>query len=151
MKNFVISALCASALMGTSPLVSAAQASEMTPRKCDRPIASGPSLFVWDADNLALTKSRVSSGDTSVKPAMKLLLETANKALTQGPYTVTAKTKTPPSGSKNDYYSIGPYWWPNPKTENGLPYIRKDGKTNPERTVLCGLWTQLDYSLIANI
>src|SRR5690606_15577916 len=24
------------------------------------------------------------------------------------------------------------YWWPNPDTKDGLPYIRKDGETNPE-------------------
>jgi hypothetical protein len=29
--------------------------------------------------------------------------------------------------------SIGPYWWPNPDTEDGLPYVRRDGLTNPER------------------
>jgi hypothetical protein len=25
-----------------------------------------------------------------------------------------------------------PYFWPNPKTRDGLPYIRKDGERNPE-------------------
>jgi hypothetical protein len=29
--------------------------------------------------------------------------------------------------------SIGPYWWPDPEKENGLPYIRRDGEINPER------------------
>jgi len=38
----------------------------------------------------------------------------------------------PPSKNMHDYYSLGPYWWPNPETEDGLPYIRKDGKKNPE-------------------
>jgi hypothetical protein len=28
--------------------------------------------------------------------------------------------------------SMGPYWWPNPDTKDGLPYIRKDGERNPE-------------------
>jgi len=27
---------------------------------------------------------------------------------------------------------MGRYWWPNPKTADGLPYIRKDGESNPE-------------------
>jgi hypothetical protein len=27
---------------------------------------------------------------------------------------------------------MGPYWWPNPDTPSGLPYIRKDGEINPE-------------------
>lgn len=38
----------------------------------------------------------------------------------------------PPSKNLHDYYSLDRYWWPNPETEDGLPYIRKDGKTNPE-------------------
>jgi hypothetical protein len=29
--------------------------------------------------------------------------------------------------------SLAPYWWPNPNTANGLPYIRRDGVVNPER------------------
>ncbi|MEM9857461.1 MAG: alginate lyase family protein, partial [Bacteroidota bacterium] len=32
----------------------------------------------------------------------------------------------------HDYYSLGVYWWPNPDTEDGLPYVRHDGKKNPE-------------------
>ena len=28
--------------------------------------------------------------------------------------------------------SMGPYWWPNPASSNGLPYIRRDGERNPE-------------------
>jgi hypothetical protein len=32
----------------------------------------------------------------------------------------------------HDYYSVAPYWWPNPDNPGG-PYIRKDGQTNPDR------------------
>jgi len=39
---------------------------------------------------------------------------------------------TPPSGDKHDYMSMGRYWWPNPDTKDGLPYVRKDGVSNPE-------------------
>lgn len=34
-------------------------------------------------------------------------------------------------GGPNDYYSNGDYWWPNPETEDGLPYVRRDGESNP--------------------
>jgi hypothetical protein len=30
----------------------------------------------------------------------------------------------------HDYISYGRYWWPNPNTPNGLPYIKKDGVAN---------------------
>jgi len=36
------------------------------------------------------------------------------------------------SGDPHDYMSMGPYWWPNPNTPSGLPYIRRDGEVNPE-------------------
>jgi hypothetical protein len=31
-----------------------------------------------------------------------------------------------------DYLSMGDYWWPNPKTKDGLPYVRRDGESNPD-------------------
>jgi hypothetical protein len=46
--------------------------------------------------------------------------------------TVTAKRHLPASGNKNDYYSIGVYWWPDTSKPDGLPYVRKDGFRNPE-------------------
>lgn len=57
----------------------------------------------------------------------------ADEALAVGPLSVMDKGETPPSGDKHDYMSLAPYWWPNPATKDGLPYIRRDGETNPER------------------
>lgn len=45
---------------------------------------------------------------------------------------VTARKLHADSGNIHDYASIGTYWWPNPETENGLPYIKRDGMTNPD-------------------
>lgn len=36
------------------------------------------------------------------------------------------------SGHRHDYYSNGDYWWPNPDTPDGLPYVRRDGLSNPQ-------------------
>jgi len=58
--------------------------------------------------------------------------QAADEVLRGPSFTVTAKTKTPPSGDKRDYVSLGPYWWPNPGTPNGLPYVRRDGEVNPD-------------------
>src|ERR1700751_916012 len=68
-----------------------------------------------------------------MQQALKELLATADKALSNGPYSVVYKSKTPPSGDKHDYMSVGPYFWPDPSKPDGLPYIRKDGRVNPER------------------
>jgi hypothetical protein len=56
----------------------------------------------------------------------------ARNALTSGPFSVTSKSPTPPSGDKHDYMSQAPYFWPDPNRPNGLPYIRRDGERNPE-------------------
>ena len=57
----------------------------------------------------------------------------ANRAMHAGPFSVMDKQDYPPSGSKHDYLSLAPYWWPNPDTKSGLPFIRKDGQVNPDR------------------
>ena len=61
------------------------------------------------------------------------LVEEADAALARGPYSVTHKGKLVPGASPHDYTSIGPYWWPDPRKSDGLPYVRRDGQVNPER------------------
>lgn len=36
------------------------------------------------------------------------------------------------AGTIHDFYSEGDYWWPNSSTPDGLPFIRKDGQSNPD-------------------
>ena len=55
----------------------------------------------------------------------------ADAVRTNAAETVTAKGVNPPSGDKHDYMSFGPYWWPDPTKPDGLPYVRRDGETNP--------------------
>lgn len=45
--------------------------------------------------------------------------------------TVVDKATPPASGDAHDYMSFGPYWWPDPAQPDGLPYLRRDGETNP--------------------
>lgn len=76
---------------------------------------------------------RVAAGDSALMPAYRELLEEARKALARPLVAVTDKsTLLPPSGDAHDYYSLSPYWWPDPAKPDGLPYIRRDGETNPE-------------------
>src|SRR5687767_5159974 len=70
--------------------------------------------------------------DAKQKPPLAKLEADARKAFHAGPFTVTSKSVTPPSGDKRDYMSQAPYFWPDPKSPNGLPYIRRDGERNPE-------------------
>ncbi len=62
------------------------------------------------------------------------ILTEAAWAMKQKPITVTAETSDRSAGSKNDFYSEGDYWWPNPENLSG-PYIQKDGLTNPQNFV----------------
>jgi hypothetical protein len=42
------------------------------------------------------------------------------------------KRKTPAGGTKHDYMSQARYFWPDPTKPDGLPYIQRDGESNPE-------------------
>ena len=91
-----------------------------------------PSVFLLDATQLNITRRYVREGHKRITPAWKRLELEAQKALSAGPFSVVTKTSIPPSGDKHDYMSQAPYWWPDPKSANGLPYIRRDGERNPE-------------------
>jgi hypothetical protein len=89
-------------------------------------------LWTLDKQSLVQTQQKILAADPAVLPAYQALQERATKALVAPYRSVVNKTLTPPSGSKNDYMSMGPYWWPNPNTPNGLPYVQRDGQRNPE-------------------
>src|SRR5258705_13448090 len=95
--------------------------------------ANEPPLIILEGPASAQVKQRLQAGDASLAPALNKLKRDADRALRGGPFSVTEKSITPPSGDKHDYMSIAPYWWPNPNTANGRPYVRRDGAGNPER------------------
>lgn len=87
-----------------------------------------------NAEQLVKVKETLTNGSKEYAGAVNKLLEEAGTALNKGPYSVTYKPKAAPNASIHDYWSIGPYWWPDPtKPEtDGMPYINKDGQFNPE-------------------
>lgn len=92
-----------------------------------------PQVLILDRVGLSMTKQRARDGDELLKPATAKLIGEADRALMSAPLSVTRKDIAPPSGDKHDYVSLAPYWWPDPNAPNGLPYVRRDGKINPER------------------
>ena len=90
-------------------------------------------LLIMDADGLSEIKKRLRTNDPALDPPLTRLKRDVDQALHISPMSVTDKTLLPPSGNKHDYMSIAPYWWPNPSTPNGLPFVRRDGEVNPER------------------
>jgi hypothetical protein len=97
------------------------------------PETGSPDVCFTDANVLAHVCARIAGGDAVLNPAVDKLLCDADAALGTEPLSVVAKPMLPPSGNKHDYMSVGPYWWPNPDTPDGLPYVRRDGEQNPER------------------
>ncbi len=87
--------------------------------------------LLLDSGTLVTTKSQLEQGAPRLQKAYAQLILAADKALLEGPFSVTDKTQLPPSGNKNDYASYSRYWWPDPTKADGLPYIRRDGETYP--------------------
>ncbi len=89
--------------------------------------------LLHDTRVLKQVKKDIQNNDKRRLPAYQLLINTAEEAVSAGPFSVVFDELIPPSGDKHDYASMGPYWWPNPDSIDGLPYIRRDGQVNPER------------------
>jgi Alginate lyase len=93
---------------------------------------TAPDYYVTPAGALAEAKARLAAHDPALQPALEGLVRLADRALQEAPPSVMQKDKLPPSGDKHDYMSVAPYYWPDPSKPGGLPYIRHDGKVNPE-------------------
>jgi hypothetical protein len=122
----VIMALLLAALPGLSAApAAAAERQRGTPR-----------TVVLDGARLARARAQLRTGDPRLRRSLADLTRQADAWLGQGPWTVTDKSQTPPSGDKHDYLSQAPYWWPTtPKTADnpwGCPYVQKDGQRNPD-------------------
>jgi hypothetical protein len=83
-------------------------------------------------EDLATLRERLRVGDNELAGTYSLLLQQADLVLSKRISSVLDKTSVPPSGDKQDFFAIGHYSWPNPDTADGIPYIRRDGMSNPE-------------------
>ncbi|MCO7509205.1 alginate lyase family protein [Serratia fonticola] len=92
--------------------------------------AEGHPLIV-KLDDLQYSQQQLAAKSPAFVGAYNKLIASADRALEQPLYSVMDKSLTAASGDKHDYYSFPPYWWPDPSKKDGLPYIRKDGETNP--------------------
>jgi type 1 glutamine amidotransferase len=91
-----------------------------------------PKVFLLDARHLVKTREKIRAGDKRFNAALSQLKRDANSALKAEPRSVMDKDQMPPSGDKHDYLSLAPYFWPDPESPNGLPYIRRDGERNQD-------------------
>ncbi|MCX6142445.1 MAG: alginate lyase family protein [Ignavibacteriales bacterium] len=91
-----------------------------------------PRVFLLDPPTLVKVRAACVADDALVRPALKRLVKDADKLLDENPVSVMEKPQFPPSGDKHDYMSLARYYWSDPKKPDGLPYISRDGETNPE-------------------
>lgn len=85
---------------------------------------------IWNISHLEGVKD--SLDDPFYAACYNVLLERADSLLNVEPLSVMMKEYVPASGNKHDYMSLARYTWPDPSKPNGLPYITRDGLTNPE-------------------
>ncbi|QYY35401.1 alginate lyase family protein [Ruficoccus sp. ZRK36] len=91
-----------------------------------------PATTIWQGEWLAQVKEMSLADSSEQRPEITELLQYAEADLNREPPTIVNKAVLPASGDPHDYFSMGPYWWPNPDTEDGLPYVRRDGQFNKE-------------------
>jgi hypothetical protein len=96
------------------------------------PKGGTPGTFFYSGEKLKYLKDGYESGNLKNDAALSHLLRDAEKTLSVEVPSVVEKKQVPPSGDKHDYTSLGRYWWPDTTKPDGMPYIKKDGVTNPE-------------------
>jgi hypothetical protein len=94
--------------------------------------AAPPKTVFWNGLHLASLRDGEIEKDPRYKEIVKRLRKNARISRERGPYSVVDSPEVAPSGDQHDYVSYARYWWPNPDTPDGLPYVRRDGKTNEE-------------------
>lgn len=112
-------------------------------------VFSGPAYTIpYDNDFIDPSYILSKNYSKSTGGAQQTIIEWADYLNLQGPWSVMNKTVTPPTGSKHDYMSWAPYFWPNcsgvGNTTVMAPeeiwlrcnYYYRDGMFNPDRLLV---------------
>ena len=85
---------------------------------------------VWNHEHLKNVKEQL--GRPFYALCYQQLINQVEKDMKAEPLSVMMKEHTPASGTKHDYESLSRYYWSDPTKADGLPYISRDGESNPE-------------------
>lgn len=88
-------------------------------------------LPLVDKSAISTARDKISQHDPVYQKASDALIVRADKWLQTAPPSVMDKRRVAPSGDKHDYMSLATYWYVNPDTADGMPWIRRDGQRNP--------------------
>jgi Alginate lyase len=99
---------------------------------CKGRAAEAPRTLALRSAGLVATRAELARGDPRLAVPLSLIRAEADQLLELRPASVMDKSRLAASADRHDYFSFAPYWWPDPKKANGLPYIRDDGKVNPD-------------------
>lgn len=103
-------------------------------------------LLVYNENLLQLTKNARRKKDSDLSRLADSVITRAERALSTPFYSAVQKLSISPSGDPHDYFSPAPFWWPNPETSDGLPYVRRDGKRVPESELFSEESGKYDHS-----
>lgn len=82
-----------------------------------------PNLRAQDVSNLAATVAKIDRAR---------ILKLANRALQLQPPAITDHIATNSAGGPHDFFSQADYAWPNSTNASGLPFVGRDGQSNPD-------------------
>ncbi len=94
-------------------------------------LAEPKKLIHFDEKWLEAAKAKIENANPFFMEAYNSLISEAENLMKKDANPVTNKTLLPASGDIHDYYSLGPYFWPDTTKPGGLPWIYKDGVVNP--------------------
>jgi len=97
----------------------------------------GSAQSVWDRTHLEDVRTQIDR--PMYAAAYDALIHDADSLLDVEAYSVMMKPEAGASGDKHDYTSLARYFHPDPQSADGLPYVNRDGITNPE----IGRWDRL--------
>ena len=92
-----------------------------------------PDTLLYRGIDLLRARQKMQADPEYLKSERAQFIAACDKILQEPIGTILDKPGIAPSGDKHDYYTWANYYWPNPDTPDGKPYISKDGQENPER------------------
>lgn len=99
---------------------------------------------IWNRQHLNAVKTQLDR--PMYAQAYNALISDANILLEAEPLSVMMKEKPSPTGDNHYYTSLARYFHPDPSKPDGMPYVSRDGITNPE----INLWDRNHLGEMAN-